>query len=220
MKLHANAALSLNKRRLLVHRVIEEGWSLIEAARAAEIERADRPQVGHPLSRRRRGRPARSPLGRPRRPQPHRRAAGLGDLRAAAAADDRRRDRRGPADGRDDGLGHPHALGLGQLGRLGLEPALRYERSAPGRADPHRRQEARPHPERRRASHHRRRHRGAPTPAFDATPSAGSSSTSASTTPPASPTSRSLPTRRRRRRSASCVAAWPTTAATGSRSRR
>jgi transposase len=37
MKLHANAALSLNKRRLLVQRVIEEGWSLAQAALAAEV---------------------------------------------------------------------------------------------------------------------------------------------------------------------------------------
>jgi len=36
MKLHANAALSLNKRRLLCRRVIEEGWSLGSAAEAAE----------------------------------------------------------------------------------------------------------------------------------------------------------------------------------------
>src|SRR5438093_8261546 len=37
MKLHANAALSLNKRRLLVQRVSEEELSLAEAARAAEV---------------------------------------------------------------------------------------------------------------------------------------------------------------------------------------
>ena len=37
MKLHANAALSLNKRRLLVARVIEEEWSLTKAAEAAEV---------------------------------------------------------------------------------------------------------------------------------------------------------------------------------------
>ena len=35
MKLHANAALSLNQRRRLVGRVVEEGWSLTEAAGAA-----------------------------------------------------------------------------------------------------------------------------------------------------------------------------------------
>ena len=34
-------------------------------------------------------------------------------------------------------------IGMGRLGRLGLEPAERYERQRPGRADPHRRQEAR-----------------------------------------------------------------------------
>jgi transposase len=37
MKLHGNAALSLNKRRLLCRRVVEEGWSLSEAAAAAEV---------------------------------------------------------------------------------------------------------------------------------------------------------------------------------------
>jgi leucine-zipper of insertion element IS481 len=37
MKLHANAALSLNKRRLLVRRVVEEDWSLTKAAEAAEV---------------------------------------------------------------------------------------------------------------------------------------------------------------------------------------
>ena len=37
MKLHANAALSLKKRELLVQRVVEEGWSLTKAALAAEV---------------------------------------------------------------------------------------------------------------------------------------------------------------------------------------
>jgi hypothetical protein len=37
MKLHGNAALSLNKRRLLCRRVVEDDWSLSEAARAAEV---------------------------------------------------------------------------------------------------------------------------------------------------------------------------------------
>src|SRR6266487_160419 len=36
MKLHANAALSLNQRRRLARRINEDGWSLVEAARAAE----------------------------------------------------------------------------------------------------------------------------------------------------------------------------------------
>jgi transposase InsO family protein len=37
MKLHASAALSLKKRRLLVHRVLDEGLSFTEAAEAAEV---------------------------------------------------------------------------------------------------------------------------------------------------------------------------------------
>jgi hypothetical protein len=37
MKLHGNAALSLNKRRRLVHRVLNDGWSLTKLAAAAEI---------------------------------------------------------------------------------------------------------------------------------------------------------------------------------------
>jgi hypothetical protein len=37
MKLHANAALSLNKRRLLCLRVVEQEWTLTQAAEAAEV---------------------------------------------------------------------------------------------------------------------------------------------------------------------------------------
>jgi transposase len=37
MKLHANAALSLNQRRRMVRRVVEQGWSLSKAAAAAEV---------------------------------------------------------------------------------------------------------------------------------------------------------------------------------------
>ena len=37
MKLHANAALSLNARRRMVARVLEQGWSLTQAAEAAEV---------------------------------------------------------------------------------------------------------------------------------------------------------------------------------------
>jgi transposase InsO family protein len=37
MKTHANAALSLNARRRMVQRVLEQGWSLTKAAQAAEV---------------------------------------------------------------------------------------------------------------------------------------------------------------------------------------
>src|SRR5437764_2094533 len=37
MRLHGNAELSLNKRRGLVRRVEDEGWTLREASEAAEV---------------------------------------------------------------------------------------------------------------------------------------------------------------------------------------
>jgi transposase InsO family protein len=51
MKLHANAALSLNGRRRLVGRVVDEGWSLAKAAEAAEVsERTCSKWVGRYLA--------------------------------------------------------------------------------------------------------------------------------------------------------------------------
>jgi len=52
MKLHANAALSLNKRRLLCQRVVELEWTVTKAA-AARGQRPLRAQVGDALPRRR-----------------------------------------------------------------------------------------------------------------------------------------------------------------------
>src|SRR6476619_4948544 len=47
MKLHANAALSLNQRRRLACRVVEQEWTLTEAAAAAEVSvRCARKWVG------------------------------------------------------------------------------------------------------------------------------------------------------------------------------
>ena len=37
MRLHANAALSLRQRKRMACRVVEQGWSLAEAAAAAEV---------------------------------------------------------------------------------------------------------------------------------------------------------------------------------------
>jgi transposase len=37
MKLHANAALSFRQRERMVRRVVEQGWSVCEAACAAEV---------------------------------------------------------------------------------------------------------------------------------------------------------------------------------------
>ena len=51
MKLHANAALSLNKRRVLVERVLEREWTLTKAAEAAEVSvRCARKWVGRYLA--------------------------------------------------------------------------------------------------------------------------------------------------------------------------
>jgi transposase len=47
MNLHANAALSLNRRRQLCRRVVDERWTLTEAADAAEVSvRCARKWVG------------------------------------------------------------------------------------------------------------------------------------------------------------------------------
>ena len=47
MKLHANAALSLSKRRVLCQRVLEQDWTLTKAAEAAEVSvRCARKWVG------------------------------------------------------------------------------------------------------------------------------------------------------------------------------
>ena len=47
MNLHANAALSLNRRRLLCERVVEEAWTVRKAAEAAEVSvRCARKWVG------------------------------------------------------------------------------------------------------------------------------------------------------------------------------
>ena len=73
MKLHANAALSLNQRRRMVARVVEQGWSLAKAAEAAEVSERTcskwvaryrpRARPGCSIARRRRGR---SRTARPR----------------------------------------------------------------------------------------------------------------------------------------------------------
>jgi hypothetical protein len=49
MKLHSNAALTPKQRLRLARRVVDEGWSLSEAAAAAEV--SDGAQVGAPLPR-------------------------------------------------------------------------------------------------------------------------------------------------------------------------
>ena len=132
MKLHANARLSLKGRELLVDRVDVAGWSVMEAAMAAGISE----------------RTARKWLSRYRAEGP----AGLADRSSApTAVANRTCERRITAiaalrrvrmTGAEiaECLGMPLStvsgiltrIGMGRLGRLGLEPAVRYERQRPG----------------------------------------------------------------------------------------
>jgi transposase InsO family protein len=132
MQLHANAALSLNQRRRLVGRVLEEGWSLTKAAEAAEV--SDRTAAKWVSRYRREG------------------ETGLLDRSSAPAlvanrTDERRveaiaalRRLRFTAPELAELLDMPLStvsgiltrIGMGKLGRLGLEPAQRYERARPG----------------------------------------------------------------------------------------
>ena len=132
MKLHANAALSLRQRERMVCRVVEDGWSIAKAAAAAEVsDRTCSKWVGRY------------------------RAEGLGGLvdrssapgvvgnrtdehTVEAIAALRRLRFTGPeiAEILDRPLstvsGILTRIGMGRLGRLGLEPAERYERAVAG----------------------------------------------------------------------------------------
>jgi transposase InsO family protein len=132
MDLHANAALSLNKRRLLAQRVVEERWTLTKAAAAAEVSvRCARKWV----SRYR----AEGELGLlDRSSAPARVANRTPEDRVQAIACLRRLRFTGPEIAELFGMalstvsGILTRIGLGKLGRLGLAPARRYERERPG----------------------------------------------------------------------------------------
>ena len=132
MKLHANAALSLKKRRLLVGRVVEEGWTLSEAAAAAEVSvRCARKWVGRYRAEGEVGLLDRSSA-------PARVANRTDERRVEAIACLRRLRFTGPeiAETLEMALstvsGILTRIGMGKLGRLGLEPVERYERERPG----------------------------------------------------------------------------------------
>jgi transposase InsO family protein len=132
MELHANAALSLNKRRQLTGRVIDERWTLTEAAAAAEVSvRCARKWV--------RRYHAEGELGLlDRSSAPARVANRTPEDRVQAIAVLRRLRFTGPeiAELLSMALstvsGILTRIGMGKLGRLGLEPARRYERERPG----------------------------------------------------------------------------------------
>ena len=122
-----------------------------------------------------------------------------GDRRAAAAAVHRPGDRRDHRPAAVDGVGDPQRIGMGKLGRLGLEPAVRYERARPGELihiDVKKLGRIHGGAGKRITGGKRhtttRRHRRSGRLAQE---SAGTTCTSPSTTPPAWPTPRSWPTR-------------------------
>ena len=132
MRMHGNAALSLNGRRRMVLRVVEQGRPLAKAAAAAEVSgRSCSKWGGRYLAEGELGLVDRSSAPRlvANRTQEH-------TIQAIAAL--RRLRFTGPeiAEIIDRPLstvsGILQRIGMGKLGRLGLEPAVRYERARPG----------------------------------------------------------------------------------------
>src|SRR5262249_10762386 len=128
MDLHGNAALSWSGRRELARRVVEQGWTLTAAAEAAGVSvRCARKWVG-----RYRGGDARL---FDRSSAPRRVANRTDEGRVAVIV--RLRGLRMTAAEIAETLAMPLStvsgiltrIGLGRLGRLGLEPAVRYERT-------------------------------------------------------------------------------------------
>jgi transposase InsO family protein len=132
MNLHANAALSLNKRRLLCRRVVVEGRTVTEAAAAAEVSvRCARKWVGRFLAEGERGL-----LDRPSAPRSvanrtdERRVEAIAALRRLRFTGPEIADTLGMALSTVSGI--LTRIGMGKLGRIGLEPPERYERQRPG----------------------------------------------------------------------------------------
>jgi transposase InsO family protein len=132
MKLHANAALSLKGRRELCRHVVEQKWTVSEAAAAAAVS----VHCARKWVMRYRVEGELGLLDRSSAPRsiPHR----TGEQRIEAIAALRRLRFTGPeiAEVLDMALstvsGILQRIGMGKLGRLGLEPAQRYERQRPG----------------------------------------------------------------------------------------
>jgi len=132
MMLHGNAALSWQGRRRLAVRVVVEGWTLSAAAEAAGVSvRCARKWVGRYRAEGERGLCDRSSA--PRRVAnrtPAERVAVIELLRGLRFTAAEIAQTLGMALSTVSGI--LTRRGLGRLGRLGLEPARRYERSRPG----------------------------------------------------------------------------------------
>jgi transposase InsO family protein len=132
MKLHANARLSLKGRELLVDRVEGAGWSLTQAAAAAGVsDRTARKWLGRYRLE--------GPTGLlDRSSAPNRVANRTDERRVQTIAALRRLRMTGAEIAEVLGMALSTVsailtgIGMGKLGRLGLEPAVRYERQRPG----------------------------------------------------------------------------------------
>jgi transposase InsO family protein len=132
MKMHANARLSLKGRELLIERVEHAGWSLSAAAEAAGIsDRTARKWLG-----RYRAEGVDGLLDRSSAPRvvanrtEERRVEVIAALRRLRMTGAEIAETLGMALSTVSGI--LTRIGLGKLGRLGLEPAQRYERARPG----------------------------------------------------------------------------------------
>ena len=132
MKLHANARLSPKGRELLVERIEAAGWSLTQAAEAAGVsERTARKWLCRWRDQGRAGLLDRSSA--PKRVAnrtPERAVEAIVALRKVRMTGAEIAECLGIALSTVSGI--LSRIGLGKLGRLGLEPAQRYERERPG----------------------------------------------------------------------------------------
>ncbi len=132
MKLHANAALSFRQRERMVRRVVDQGWSVREAALVAEVSA----RTAGKWVARYRAEGAAGLLDRSSAPLFVANRCCESTIEAIAAL--RRLRFTGPEI--SEVLEMPFStvsgilkrIGMGRLGRLGLEPAERYERTVAG----------------------------------------------------------------------------------------
>ena len=116
MKLHGNAALSLNKRRLLCRRVVERTagkWvaRFRSEGEAGLLDRSSAPHTVHNAT-------------------PEERVRAIAALRRLRFTGAQIAELLGMPEKTVSGI--LTRIGMGRLGRLGLEPARRYERGRPG----------------------------------------------------------------------------------------
>jgi transposase InsO family protein len=132
MKLHANARLSVKGRELLIERVVGAGWSLSAAAEAVGIsERTAAKWLARYRGEGRAGLLDRSSApSRVANRSCERRVEAIAALRRLRMTGAEIADCLGMAVSTVSGI--LTRIGMGKLGRLGLEPAVRYERQRPG----------------------------------------------------------------------------------------